>query len=824
MKQVLLVDGHSLVFRSFFAFIRNPLRNAQGRNTSAVFGFANTLRKLRSAVKPDVCVVVFDAPGPTFRHEKFREYKIQRPPTPEELPEQIPVIKELVRASGLAVLEQPGVEADDVLGTLATRFAAEGCRVTIATSDKDILQLVGDSVTVYDPWKGKRFSAADVEEKLGVGPGQVIDYLALAGDASDNVPGVPGIGPKRALAILKEHGSFEKALAEEPKLAGHGDIARLSRELVTIRTDVPVSADPAEFAPREPDVPALRRIYEEMGFDSLVRELGPEQAGAGTVVEAGAESDLPEAGRICVRLVPGQGLWFAADGTKTFRIPAGRPELAAALLRRPLTWVGFDLKNQLKAARTWWPATPGCFDIGVAAWLADPNRRGYQVADVTNQVLGRPVVAAGPEAEPGLVLELAAALEPQLAAFGLERVFRELEMPLVPILAEMELVGIKVDIPALEQLGAELARKQAELEKSIWQAAGTEFNIGSPKQLAQVLFEKLKLPKGRKTKTGFSTGSEVLEDLAQTQPICRDVLAYRELAKLGGTYVEPLLAAVDPSTGRVHAEFNQTGAATGRLSSSNPNLQNVPIRSELGRSMRRVFVAEPGYRLLSADYSQIELRVLAHVSGDEELKAAFGRGEDIHVATAAAVFDVPADRVTAEQRRLAKVVNYGLIYGMGDYGMSWRMGIPKEQARGFLDSYMGRFAQAAAWRDRLVEQARADGFVRTISGRMRPIPELLSRNRGVAEAGKRAALNAPIQGSAADIVKQAMIAVTGEIERAGLDCRLLLQIHDELLFEVREPDVTAARATVKRTMEHAWQLDVPLVVETGVGQNWSEAH
>jgi len=826
VKKALLIDGHSVIFRSFYAFIRQPLRNSRGRNTSAVFGFASTLRKLLSTFKPDLCVVVFDAPGPTFRHEKFEQYKIQRPEVPEELPDQIPVIKELARAWGLAVLEQPGVEADDVLGTLARRFSAEDCEVTIATSDKDILQLVNERVTVFDPWKEKRYRAQDVKEKLGVGPEQVIDYLALAGDASDNIPGVPGIGPKRALTIIGRYGTLEQALKHEPKLAGHEAIARLSHELVTIRTDVKVADLPDEFKPAEPDKEALRRIYEEMDFTSLLRELGPEQAGAGQVTEVQSDAGLPSRGRLCAKLLEGQGVWFTTDGAGVSFVPWKRRKLISDLLgQEGLTLAGIGAKDQLKAARSGGtPWLAGWFDVGIAAWLCDPNRRGYELEDITSQLLGRPVVAAGPEAEPALVLQLLGAVEPQMAALGLERVFRELEMPLVPILARMEEAGIKVDVQALSALGKELGAKQAEVRKSIWQAAGTEFNIDSPKQLGQVLFEKLGLPKGRKTKTGFSTSLDVLEELAAAQPIVRDVLAYRELAKLGGTYVEPLLAAVDPDTGRVHAEFNQTGTATGRLSSSNPNLQNVPIRSELGRTMRKVFVAEDGYRLLSADYSQIELRVLAHVSGDEELKAAFSRGEDIHVATASAVFEVPADKVTPEQRRLAKVVNYGLIYGMGDYGMSWRMGIPKEQARGFLDSYMSRFAQAAAWRDRLIEQAKQDGFVRTISGRMRPVPGITSDNRAVAEASKRAALNAPVQGSAADIIKRAMIGVTEELERTRLDCRLILQIHDELLFEVREDEVVRAREIVRQAMEGAWNLSVPLVVETGVGKNWSEAH
>lgn len=823
MKRLLLVDGHSLIYRSFFAFIRKPLRNAKGQNTSAVFGFANTMRKLLLTLEPEYCAVVFDAPGKTFRHVKFEEYKIQRPPAPEELPEQIPIVKDMVQAWRIKSFEVPGVEADDVLATLARRFGDAGYEVVIASSDKDLLQLVGGSIAVYDPWREKRYGPEEVKEKLGIGPELVPDYLALTGDSSDNVPGVPGIGPKRALDILLRHGSLTEAIAKEPKLQGHEGIARMSRELVEVRIDVPVDLEPESLKTVEPDNDALRRIYEEMEFDSLLKDLGPTRTEAGPV--AGFKGRLPDAASVAFRLEPGIGLWFS-EGTQTVFIPADRSGDIGRLLSMPgVVKVGHDVKQQFKSAERAGLSLAGpVFDVGVAAWLLDPNRRGYDFEDITTQVLGRTTLPAGPEAEPALVFELFRQIEPELSARGLDRLVSELEMPLVLVLAEMEERGIRVDVDYLAGLEKELGRDIERIQQQIWHLAGTEFNVGSPKQLSEVLFEKLRLPKGRRTKTGYSTDSSVLEGLAAQHPVVREVLNYRELTKLCNTYIGPLRAAARPGTDRVHCEFNQTGTGTGRLSSSNPNLQNIPIRTELGRRIRQAFAAEPGKVLLSADYSQIELRVLAHITGDEELRRAFAQGEDIHVHTAAAVFGVEPKAVNPEQRRMAKVVNYGLIYGMGDYGLSWRMGISLEQARGFLEEYMSRFAGVASWRERILADVEERGYVRSLSGRIRPLPGVASKNRNVAEAAKRAAVNAPVQGSAADIMKQAMLNVDRRLKEDELAAAVVVQVHDELLLEVGERDVSRVKQAIKVEMESAWKLDVPLVVDIGVGRTWGEAH
>ena len=818
-----MIDGHSVIYRSFFAFIRNPLRNSKGFNTSAVFGFAQTLKKLFKELEPDYCAVVYDAPGRTFRDEKFSEYKVQRPPAPEELPPQMPFVKEMVRAWGIASFEVSGVEADDVLATLARRFEGPEMNVTVATSDKDLLQLVRSGVTVYDPWKEKRFDPDDVREKLGVYPELVPDLLALSGDDIDNIPGVPGVGTKRAREILARWGSLEAALAQDERVRAHGDIARLSRELAEVRADVEVPVELDNLKLRAPDAAALQRIFTDMEFRGLAAEVAPQ-----VEVEAKVQARLDlgafrKAGKLGMCLEAGKGLWVSAGAGDVALI--GDLALQQSLLSDSgLLKVGFDLKEQLRSAhQAGFEVTGPFFDVGVAAWLSDPNRRTFTPEEVTMQVLGSRVPTLSNEARAAHALTLFGALEPQLLALGLGNVSTDLEMPLVPILAAMEERGMKVDLAGLSRLEAELTTDLQSIERRVYQLAGHKFSIGSPRQLGVVLFEELKLARGKKTKTGYSTSVDILSELAPQHEIVREVLKYRELTKLCGTYLGPLRLAAREGTHRVHATFNQTGTATGRLSSSDPNLQNIPIRTDLGRQIRSAFVAERGSVLVSADYSQIELRVLAHLSGDEQLAEAFSRGEDVHARTAAAILKKDIVDVKPEDRRLAKVVNYGLVYGMGDYGLSSRADIPIEQARAFLDEYMARFSGVAKWREKTIEEAKQNGYVRTISGRVRPTPGISDPNRAVAEATKRYALNAPVQGSAADIIKSAMLRLEEHLGRE-FGTGMILQVHDELVFEVLEAKQDEACRVVRHEMEHAWKLDVPLVVETGVGQNWGEAH
>jgi len=823
VRQLLLIDGHSVLYRSYFAFIRQPLRNSKGRNTSAVFGFVNTVRKLLKELKPDYCAVVFDAAGKTFRHERFEEYKLARPEMPEELREQIPVIKELVQAWGLALLEKPGVEADDVLGTLAQRFAAQGLDVTLVTSDKDMLQLVGGRIAAYDPWKEKRYRPEDVKERLGVEPGQVPDLLALAGDAIDNIPGVPGIGPKRALEILRRYGSLDRALEKDERLQGHTERARLSKELAQIRTGLSLDVQLEDLKPGKPDKRRLTELYEELEFHSLLAELAPEPA-AEVTVTGFSRAEAEGATRFSFAYEEGKGLWLSLDGRNAMLVTD--PKMIGHLLgREGVVKIGHQVKEQVKMLRRQEVELVGpVFDVGIAAWLIDPNRKRYELQDVMVQVLSEVAGAGDGPTRAAQSFRLFQALEPQINAMGLERVMNELEMPLVFVLAALEERGVKVDLKFLADLEQELSKEQEEIEAKVWQLAGIRFNIGSPKQLGSVLFERLKLPRGRRTKTGFSTGSDVLEELAPRHPIARLALDFRELDKLCSTYLRPLRELADKRTHRIHATFNQTGTATGRLSAANPNLQNIPIRSDVGRRIRKGFIADKGRILISADYSQIELRVLAHVTRDERLCEAFAKGEDIHAATAAAILNIDLAQVTEEHRRIAKMVNYGLIYGMGDYGLSWRMDIPVEQARQFVEEYMMRFPGVASWRERAIEQAKEAGFVRTISGRIRPVPGIAGPNRVLAEAQKRVALNAPMQGSAADIIKRAMIRVEARLAGSGIQGGMILQVHDELLFEVDQEQVGKATELIREEMEGAWKLAVPLVVEIGTGHSWGDAH
>lgn len=815
--RLLLVDGHSVAYRSFFAFIRSPLRDSRGRNTSAVFGFANTLRKLLEELKPTHCAVAFDTAGPTFRHEQYREYKAQRPSAPDELVEQIPLVKRLVAAWGITACEFPGVEADDVLGTLVKRAVFEGYEVVLASSDKDLLQLVSPGVVVYDPWSGVRYEPEQVREKLGVGPELVVDYLALTGDATDNVPGVAGIGPKRARALLERYGTLDRALAQEPKLADARAEAELSRDLVRIDTGVPLELAVGELRLGARNDAALRELFEELDFRSLAREMSP----ARTEVEpVPLDQSRVEASDVVSISRDDNGLWeVAIEPGRAMTVPEEAKEWFAGLLATPgRLKVGCGLKAVMHEQEIAAPLR----DVGIMAWLVDPNRREYGLSAVVAQVLGR----ALPGRTPGrseAVLEAHAALELEIEANGLRAVLEELEMPLVPVLTRMEQSGVRIDTDHFRLLEAEFKQELDVLEREIRELAGIEFNVASPRQLGTVLFERLGLARGRKTKTGYSTDSAVLTGLADAHPVVPKVLRWRELAKLRGTYLSPLLDCADRD-GRVHTTFNQCGAATGRLSSSNPNLQNIPIRGKLGQRIRAGFIADEGMVLISADYSQIELRVLAHISGDEKLLHAFAAGEDVHIQTAAAVFGLKPEEVTPEHRRMAKVVNYGLIYGMGDYGLSSRMGLSLEEARAFLDEYMASFSGVAAWREQVTTEALEKGRMRSLSGRIRPVPAVTNSNRNIAEAARRAAINAPVQGSAADIIKRAMLRVDERIHRERIAPGMVLQIHDELLLEIPQPEADRVREFVREEMESAWKLDLPLVAEVGSGRNWADAH
>jgi DNA polymerase-1 len=833
VRKLVLIDAHSVLYRSFFAFIRNPLRNSRGMNTSAIFGFANTLRKVLEQLQPDLCAVVFDAPGRTFREERFAAYKAQRPQTPPELGQSVPYAKAIVAAWGLKVFERPGVEADDVIGTLAHRGLEKGFKVTIVGSDKDLLQLVNGDVVVYDPYKEKYYQAADVKDKIGVMPEQVPDFLALAGDAVDNIPGVPGIGPKRAQLILQKYGSLDKALASDEKLREYRNLVILSRELAVINTDVDIDVNVEDLTPGKPDLKRLVELYRELEFNSLLKELNqvliqPDIVKTVRVVEFSDKvvSRILKKEVIGIAGAKEKGIWVAITEDEVVPVLFENRRAITDILSAPLLMkTGFNFKELIKELqKKGLSLSMPFFDNCIGAWLVDPNRKHFTVEGIIEQVLKQQVTVAGAAEQAVWALRVYKALFPEVLALGLKSVYEELEMPLVPVLVRMEQRGVKIDVEFFKNLEQELTAELHAQEQRIWSLAGEEFNISSPKQLSEVLFSRLKLPRGRKTKTGYSTSSEVLLNLVNTHPIIREILRYRELDKICNTYLAPLPALADPVTHRLHTSFNQWGTSTGRLSSAEPNLQNIPIRGELGKKIRCGFIADEGKILISADYSQIELRVLAHFTGDERLITAFLKGEDIHATTASAILNIPLEQVTPEHRRVAKMVNYGLIYGMGDWGLSSRMDIPVEQARAFMDEYYLKFPGVAQWRERITELAKRDGFVRTISGRIRPVPGIASTIRQEAEAALRAALNAPMQGSAADIMKKAMINVDARLQEMGCDAGITLQIHDELLVEADEKKCEQVKEVVKSEMESAWRLNVPLVVEVRAGENWGTAH
>jgi DNA polymerase I len=888
--KLVVVDANSLIYRAFYAL--PSLTTADGVPTNAVYGYATMLFKLIQEEQPDVIVVAQEG-GRTFRHGAYEGYKAQRPRTPDDLAAQDPLARELTEAFRIPIIQQPGYEADDVVGTLACAGRRSGFDVLIVTGDLDALQLVDPNVRVMVNRRGITdtvvYDEAAVRERFGLEPSQLPDYKALRGDASDNIPGVAGIGEKTATRILQQFGSLETLLERLPEVTDAKARAALEaadgqplmyKNLATIVTDLPIAADFDAWRYPGPDLRALTGLCTRLEFRTLLRRL-PSPA---TADEQEAPPVAGDAPTLTVRaLSPGAELeaWVDAshrnDGialrTLTRRrgekrdlqalalatgpeaITLGQagaddplgvldeetvldlPEPVRALLSDPRTrLVGHDLKADLHALRGAGTAersgapgaAPPAFDTMIAAYLLSPGRSTYRLEDLAREQLGialrdgeEPLSRLGREA--AVVALLREPLEARLRQEGLEALNRELEVPLIPILAEMEAVGVRIDPDYLRALSEQLAGQIEGLQGRIYAAAGQEFNIASPRQLQQVLFEKLQLKSGKKTPTGaLSTGSEVLEELAAGgAEIARLILEYRELTKIKSTYVDALPALAGPD-GRVHTTLNQTVAATGRLSSSEPNLQNIPIRTELGRQVRAAFVPAEGMLLLSADYSQIELRILAHVTGDPELRRAFAEEEDVHARTAMRLFEVAADSVTPEMRRRAKTINFAVIYGMSDFGLSRELGIPVASAREMIEAYFARFPGVVRYTQETLRRARQDGYVSTLLGRKRPILEIHSARPNIRQAAERAAVNAPIQGTAADIIKRAMIGVERGLREAGFHSRMILQVHDELLFEAPPAEVQRLGELVCREMEGAFPMDVPLRVEVKVGENWRD--
>ncbi len=898
-QTLVLVDGSSYLYRAFHAM---PMfTNSRGEPTGAAYGIANMLRRLKGEYPQAAFAVVFDAPGKTFRDEMYPEYKANRPPMPEELRAQIEPIHEIVRALGLPLLEVPGVEADDVIGTLARRAAGAGMRVLMSTGDKDMAQLVDESVTFANTLDGVELDADGVEAKFGVRPERIVDYLALIGDKVDNVPGVPKVGPKTAAKWLAAYGSLDAIIERADEIGGKvGEYLResleqlpLSRDLVTIRLDVELDVGLEDLRQGEPDAERLRELYAALEFRTWLGELleagtsipetAPEVEDIGpveydTVLDeetleawiarlAGAELFAFDTETTSLDYMQAEivGVSFSVEPGKGAYVPlahryAGAPDQLdrdAVLERlRPLLAdstprkVGQNLKYDMSVlARAGVELAGVAYDTMLESYVLDSTASRHDMDSLALKYLGHRTThfedvagkganqltfdqvevadAAGYAAEDAdVTLRLHRVLWPKLEALpALRALYEELELPLVPVLSRIERTGVKVDSEMLATQSRELAERMVEVTEEAYAAAGQPFNLGSTKQIQHILFEKNELPVLAKTPKGQpSTAESVLEELAHEHELPRLILEHRALSKLKSTYTDALPACINPETGRVHTSYHQAVAATGRLSSSDPNLQNIPVRTEQGRRIRKAFVPEAGYRLLAADYSQIELRIMAHLSGDEGLLAAFAGGADVHRATAAEVFSTDPGAVTADQRRSAKAINFGLIYGMSAFGLARQLGISRSEAKQYVDLYFSRYPGVKAFMDATRDQARERGYVETVFGRRLYLPEIRSRNVQRRMYAERTAINAPMQGTAADIIKRAMLRLDGWLAGEGAGIRMIMQVHDELVFEVPAARVDAARAAIAGVMTGAADLDAPLVVDVGVGDDWDEAH
>jgi len=903
----------SFIFRAYHAMARQrPMSTKTGLPTAAIYVFVNMLRKLRDDFSPEYLAAVFDVAGPTFRDEQadavtsirkfdiktqtfteveYKGYKANRVAMPEDLAQQVPYIRRALEAYRIPILEVVRFEADDVIGTLARKAAEASHPVYVVSSDKDMMQLVNDKVLILNPPKDNLIcDAAKVEEILGVPPERVVDVMALRGDSIDNIPGAPGIGDKGSVEIIKRFGSVERALERAAEverktyresLLNNRETILFSKSMATIDTNVPIELDVGAMRAGEPDVDALRALFTELEFTSLLKELLPVVEVSETrYTEAKSAADIES---VLYAVGAGGALAVAVEQQETAAVAAeeeeeeeqpeeaqmsfmegsmggamrdsiGRsvPETATccvAISAAAGTAVTVDLDSSEaakklryiltkaeapKAIHDYKAAIHALNPLGIPlagvrhdpmlySYLLDPTYSSHRLADVALRRFN--LKLAGQLAESADITgRLASALRSEVEQAGLAKLYEEMDLPLVPVLARMEQAGVKIDTAALSQMSSELEREIAAKSKEIYEVAGMEFNVGSPKQLGDVLFNRMNLPKPVKYGKGrtISTAVDVLEELAENYPIARMVLDYRQLTKLKSTYVDALPALINPASGRLHTTFGQTGTATGRLSSANPNLQNIPIRTELGRGIRAAFIAEPGHVLLTADYSQIELRLLAHFSHDSLLVEAYRRGDDVHTLTASQVFGVPPLMVTPDHRRQAKVVNFGIVYGLSAFGLSQNLSIEPSEAKQFIAAYFEKYSGVRAFIDKTLEEARRDMKVKTLFGRVRPIPDINSKNANQRGFAERTAVNTPLQGTAADLIKIAMIRIDTALRERGLQSRMTLQVHDELVFEVPEDEVEVMQPLVRAQMEKVHELAVPLQVEMGVGPNWRD--
>lgn len=810
-KKVFLLDGHSIVYRSYYAFIRNPLKTSKGLNTSAVFGFVNTLKRLFNRFNPKFIACAFDTGEETFRHKEYKEYKIERPESPKDLEWQTPVIKKLCTAYGIKVFEMPGYEADDIIASLALRLKDKFFQVYIVSSDKDLLQLVSDRIFMYDPYKDLIYDPEKVKERYGVPPEKVSDILALAGDSIDNIPGVKGIGEKRAQEIILRYGGLEEALRKDERLKGHEAEVFLSQRLVSLKTDIFPEVSEEDLRLKERDEGTIRSLFTELEFFNLLKEF--REGAPPTEERIELREDLPQISKEMAFFLSGDSLYLTTDGREIFKISKERG--ADFLRKEKVLKVFYDLKDLLHKGIE---IKPPVFDIKIGYYLIEPTRKRYELSDLILIRKKRLAESLKPEEVVFYIFHLYKDLTPEISARGLDYLFYQIELPLIFCLYDMEKRGIKIDLSYFRKLAEEAEGEMGKIEKEIFADAGVKFNVNSPSQLASILFEKLKLPPKKMGKRLPSTDYSVLWELLGRHPIIEKLLRYRELSKMKSTYLLPIPNLLNKKTGRVHTNFNQWGTATGRLSSVEPNLQNIPIRGEWGKKIRQGFIAEEGFFFLSADYSQIELRLLAHFAQEEKLIAAFARGEDIHTATAKAIFKT--ERVDENLRRMAKVVNYGIIYGMSEFGLAEGMKISREEAKKFMVEYFNLYPKIREWREKIFAETKEKGYTRTLFGRIRPISEIFSNNKLEQELGQRLAVNSTVQGSAADIIKKAMVEIYQELKARRFLGGILVQVHDELLLEIEEERVDEAKGLIKEIMEGVVKLSCPLEVNIGIGENW----
>ncbi|MBP8976526.1 MAG: DNA polymerase I [Bacteroidetes bacterium] len=928
-ERVFLLDGMALAYRAYYAFIHRPLINSKGINTSAIFGFITFLNRILSVEHPEHIAVVFDTSVPTFRHHAYKKYKATRQKMPEDMSAQIPILKEIINAYNIPVIELDGYEADDIIGTLARQAEATSALAFLVSPDKDFMQLVTEKTKIFKPGRQgtdvEIVTIDSVRQKFGVQPHQIIDVFALTGDSSDNIPGVPGIGEKTAIPLIQRFGNLENLYSHldeieqkrlREKLETHRELAFLSKKLVTIDTNVPVSIDVHSLQAKEKNIAELTRLFKELEFRSLLAKLQSEKQTSATSFSFPQEKfSTEEQGTIssqehsytlieseeafeqlCSVLEHSQEFAFDTETTSTnplladllgisfcleprkawyiaiksnatepdehdlfqamannapkngLSLPDVVKKLKPVFENSSIKKIGHNIKYDSLVLFNYGVIVNGIsFDTMIASYLLRPDGR-HSLDSVAQEYLNyKPIsydelVGKGKEQkklreipfervseysceDADVTFQLYTILKEKIHEVEMDKLWNEVEVPLIPVLIKMESTGVMIDVPYLESMSKELERQLTELTQEIYRLAGTPFNINSSQQLSEVLFTTLKLSPAKKTKTGYSTDMGVLESLHNEHPIIEHLLAYRQLSKLKSTYVDALPKLIHPKTGKVHTSFNQAVTATGRLSSSDPNLQNIPIRTEVGRAIRKAFIpsASKG-KILSADYSQIELRVMAHISGDEGLREAFINGEDIHASTASKIFGVEFSEVTREMRRKAKEVNFGIMYGIGAYGLSTRLDISQTEAKEIIERYFQRFPKVQQYINDTILQARQRGYVTTLLGRRRYLPDITSRNRTVRQNAERQAINMPVQGTAADMIKIAMVKIDKAFQQENFSSAMILQVHDELVFDVSENELFPVQKLVTEIMESALPLNVPVVVDTGFGANWLEAH